>query len=134
MNQWLFKTADFMSRPPGFYLVLIALVVCTVLVPFGMTDLVTYVLSVAAIIITGVVLIQGYRDTAAIHAKLDEIIIALGETRNDVVGLEHADPKEIQAAVERLEHEAEELEGVAEEMNGSRRPAFSAGSEESAPR
>jgi len=134
LNQWLFKTADFMSRPPGFYLVLIALVVCTVLVPFGMTDLVTYVLSVAAIIITGVVLIQGYRDTAAIHAKLDEIIIALGETRNDVVGLEHADPKEIQAAVERLEHEAEELEGVAEEMNGSRRPAFSAGSEESAPR
>ena len=121
MNNVLFKAADFLSRPPGFYLVLVALVVCTVLVPLGMTDLVTYVLSVAAIIITGVVLIQGYRDTAAIHAKLDEIIIALGETRNDVVGLEHADPKEIQAAVEQLEHEAEALEGAAEEMNGSRR-------------
>ena len=42
-----------------------------------MTDIVTYALSVAAMIITGVV-----RDTAAIYAKLDEIVIALRETRN----------------------------------------------------
>ena len=62
--------------------------VSTVLVPFGLTEVVTYALSVAAILITGVVLIQGYRDTAAIHAKLDEIVVALRETRNDVVGLE----------------------------------------------
>ncbi|WP_376774934.1 hypothetical protein [Mesorhizobium silamurunense] len=66
-----------------------AMVLCTLLVPLGLTKVVTYALSVAAIIITGVVLIQGYRDTLAIHAKLDEIIIALDETRNDVVGLEH---------------------------------------------
>jgi len=46
-------------------------------------------------VITGVVLIPSYRDTAAIHAKLDEIIISLEETRNDVVGLEHAEPEEI---------------------------------------
>jgi low affinity Fe/Cu permease len=129
LNNWLFKIADFLSRPPGFYLVLVALVVCTALVPLGMTDLVTYVLSVAAIIITGVVLIQGYRDTAAIHAKLDEIIVSLQETRNDVVGLEHADPKEIQAAVERLEQEAEALESVAGKMDGSpRAPPLSEGS------
>src|SRR4029078_2843452 len=130
LNDLLFRAADFLSRPPGFYLVLVALLVCTALVPLGMTDLVTYVLSVAAIIITGVVLIQGYRDPAAIHAKLDEIIIALGETRNDVIGLEHADPKEIRAAVERLEHEAEELEDVAGAINGSRSPAVSASSKE----
>ena len=59
--------------------------------------------------ITGVVLIQGYRDTAAIHAKLDEIVIALRETRNDVVGLEHADPSEIKEVVETLEREAVDL-------------------------
>ena len=58
----------------------------------AMTEVVTYALSVAAIVITGVVLIQGYRDTAAIHAKLDEIVVALRETRNDVVSLEHEDP------------------------------------------
>ena len=112
MNHILFKTADFLSRPPGFYFVLLALAGCSALVPLGLTDLVTHVLSVAAIIITGVVLIQGYRDTAAIHAKLDEIIIALRETRNDVVGLEHSDPAEIQAAVAALEQEAEDLAGV----------------------
>jgi low affinity Fe/Cu permease len=90
------------------------MVVCIALVPLGLTDVVTLALSVAAIVITGIVLIQGYRDTAAIHAKLDEIIVALHETRNDVVGLEHADPKEITAVVERLEQEADELATVAE--------------------
>jgi low affinity Fe/Cu permease len=92
--------------------VLAALVICTALVPLGLTGLVTYILSVAAVVITSVVLIQGNRDTAAIHAKLNELIIALRETRNDVVGLEHADPKEIQATVERLEREAQQLQGV----------------------
>jgi low affinity Fe/Cu permease len=105
----LFAVADFLSRPPGFYVVLGAMIGCTALVPLGLTDVVTYALSVVAIVITGVVLIQGYRDTAAIHAKLDEIILALRETRNDVVGLEHADPSEIKEVVETLEREAEEL-------------------------
>ena len=108
MDRMLFTVADFLSRPPGFYAVLIAMVVCTVLVPLGLTDVVTFALSVLAIVITGVVLIQGYRDTAAIHAKLDEIVIALRETRNDVIGLEHADPSEIKQVVETLEREAEQ--------------------------
>lgn len=106
MNKVLFVAADFLSRPPGFYVMVLAMVVCTALVPFGMTNVVTYALSVAAIVITGVVLIQGYRDTAAIHAKLDEIIVGLNQTRNDVVGLEHADPKEIKEKLVKLEKEA----------------------------
>lgn len=106
MNKFLFASADFLSRPPGFYVIIVAMVVCTALVPFGLTNAVTYALSVAAIIITGVVLIQGYRDTAAIHAKLDEIIVALNDARNDVVGLEHADPEEIKAKLGKLEEEA----------------------------
>ena len=40
------------------------------LVLIGWTDIVTYFLSVLAIIVTGIVLIQGYRDTAALHASL----------------------------------------------------------------
>jgi len=106
MNDWLFKSADFLSRPPGFYFVIILMVFSTALVPFGLTEVITYALSVAAILITGVVLIQGYRDTAAIHAKLDEIVVALHETRNDVVGLEHKDPEKIKEALDRLEQEA----------------------------
>jgi low affinity Fe/Cu permease len=106
MNRVLFAIADFLSKPPGFYITLAAMVVCTALVPLGLTDVVTYALSVMAIVITGVVLIQGYRDTAALHAKLDEVIVALKETRNDVVGLEHKDPAEISKALKRLEEEA----------------------------
>lgn len=109
VNRFLFVAADFLSRPPGFYLMLIAMVLCTALVPFGMTNMVTYALSVAAIAITGVVLMQGYRDTAAIHAKLNEIIIALDETRNDLVGLEHADPEEIWEKLVMLEEEAAQI-------------------------
>ncbi|WP_274627684.1 low affinity iron permease family protein [Arvimicrobium flavum] len=107
MNKALFSTADFLSKPPGFYFVLIALAVSTALVPLGWTEVVTYALSMLAIVITGVVLIQGYRDTAALHAKLDEVILALRETRNEVVGLEHEDPKRIAEAIEQLEKEAE---------------------------
>jgi low affinity Fe/Cu permease len=106
MNKALFAVADFMSRPPGFYLVLVMMAVSTALVPLGLTEVVTYALSVAAIVITGVVLIQGYRDTAAIHAKLDEIIVALDQTRNEVVGLEHSEPDKIKAAIKKLEREA----------------------------
>jgi len=109
VNRLLFRAADFLSRPPGFYAMVVAMVACTLLVPFGLTNAVTYALSVAAIIITGVVLIQGYRDTAAIHAKLDEIVISLGQTRNDVVGLEHAEPHEIKSKLTELETEAEHL-------------------------
>ncbi|MCF6113602.1 low affinity iron permease family protein [Mesorhizobium muleiense] len=115
MNRFLFAVADFLSRPPGFYLMIAAMVACTAMVPFGLTNVVTYALSVAAIVITGVVLIQGYRDTAAIHAKLDEIIVALQETRNNVVGLEHAEPEEIKAHLARLEMEAAEADRKAEE-------------------
>ena len=73
----------------------------------------TYVLSVAAILITGVVLIQGHRDTAAIHAKLDEIVLSLNDARNQVVGLEHADAKGIKAALKTIEREAENADNSA---------------------
>ncbi len=107
MNAVLVKMADYLSRPPGFYSVLFAMVVSTLLVPLGWTEVVTYVLSVAAIVITGVVLIQGYRDTSAIHAKLDEIILALKETHNDVVGLEHEEPSKIERKLAEIEREAQ---------------------------
>ncbi|AZO09441.1 MULTISPECIES: low affinity iron permease family protein [unclassified Mesorhizobium] len=106
MNRLLFLLADFLSRPPGFYLIVAAMAACTLLVPLGLTNVVTYALSVAAIIITGVVLIQNYRDTAAIHAKLDEIVLRLNETENELVGLEHADPEEIKSKLAQLEAEA----------------------------
>jgi low affinity Fe/Cu permease len=120
MNRFLFVAADFLSRPPGFYVMMMAMVLCTALVPFGLTNSVTYALSVAAIVITGVVLIQGYRDTAAIHAKLDEVIVSLNETRNDVVGLEHAEPEEIREKLMMLEEEAAQTVGPSPSLSTRR--------------
>lgn len=85
---------------------LLLMAACTALVPLGMTDVVTYFLSVLAIIISGIVLIQGYRDTAALHAKLDELLLAVRETRDDLVGLEHEQPGKIASVLEELESEA----------------------------
>jgi low affinity Fe/Cu permease len=113
LNNLLFKMADFLGRPPGFYGVLVLMIISTALLPLGLTDVVTYALSVAAIIITGVVLIQGYRDTAAIHAKLDEIIVALRQAHNDVVGLEHEDPKDIVESLNEIERRAKEKSALA---------------------
>ena len=93
---------------------MLAMAACTAVVPFGWTNAVTYALSVLAIVITGVVLIQGYRDTAAIHAKLDEIVVRLVRPATMSVGLEHADPDEIKGVLKRLEREAEDLAGAAE--------------------
>ena len=41
MNNLLFRIADFLSKPPGFYFVLAAMAISTALVPFGLTDVVT---------------------------------------------------------------------------------------------
>ena len=107
MNHILFAIADFLSKPPGFYVMLAAMLVATIVIPFGVDEnLVTYVLSVAAIVITGVVLIQGYRDTSAIQAKLDELILAQNAARNEVVGLEKAEPEKIAREVAKREREA----------------------------
>jgi low affinity Fe/Cu permease len=38
--------------------------------------------------------------------RLDEIVVSLKETRNDVVGLEKEEPEKIRKAVEKLEREA----------------------------
>jgi low affinity Fe/Cu permease len=119
MNNGLFRASEFLSSPPGFYVVLLAMVVCTVLVPLGWTDIVTYVLSVVAIVITGIVLIQSYRDTAALHAKLDELLIALREPRSALVGLEHEDPKKISAVIAELEDRAALDRSLNRERSGS---------------
>jgi len=107
MNAWLYRMAAFLAKPPGFWFLLAAMLAATLVIPLGVNyNLVTYVLSVAAIIITSVVLIQGDRDTTAIQAKLDELVLALGAARNEVVGLEKREPEAISAELDKREKEA----------------------------
>ena len=68
----------------------------------------TYIVSISALALTGVVLIQNARDTAAMHAKLNEIIVALDAARNEVVGLEHGPPEDINDELKRIETRASE--------------------------
>lgn len=122
MNHLLFAAADFLSRPPGFYWMLGAMLICTAAWLFGLDEnMITFFLSVLAIVVTGIVLIQGYRDTAAIQAKLDELVLAQEQARNQVVGLEKEEPERIAQEVEKLEEEAHAVEiGEAGQANGSR--------------
>ena len=43
------------------------------------------------------------RDAAAIQAKLDEVIRAMAEARNEFIGIEHLTDHEIEAIRQRLE-------------------------------
>jgi len=99
----LYALAEFFSKPPGFYVMLAAALVCALLTS---ATLGTYIISISALCLTGVVLIQNYRDTAAMQAKLNEIIVALDTARNEVVGLEHASPKAIDAELKNIENRA----------------------------
>jgi len=99
----LYALAEFFSKPPGFYVMLAAALVCALLTS---ATLGTYIISISAMCLTGVVLIQNYRDTSAMQAKLNEIIVALDAARNEVVGLEHASPAAIDAELKDIENRA----------------------------
>jgi low affinity Fe/Cu permease len=84
-----------------------AMLAATLLIPAGISyNAITYILSVLAIVVTGVVLIQGSRDTEAIQAKLDELVLAQRTARNEVVGLEKREPEKIARELEKREQEA----------------------------
>lgn len=76
--------------------------VCTALVPFGLTNVVTYALRLRPELSSYKAIATPLRYTR----NSDEIIVALEETRNDVVGLEHADPAEIREKLIKFEEEA----------------------------
>jgi low affinity Fe/Cu permease len=66
----------------------------------------TYIVSFTALALTGVVLIQNARDTAAMQAKLNELIVAVSAARNEVVGLEHGSAEEIRKRADDIEERA----------------------------
>jgi low affinity Fe/Cu permease len=103
MHRPLYFLAEFFSKPGGFVILLVTAVACVLLMN---STLAADILSIAAIGLTGVVLLQNYRDTSAMQAKLNEIIVALEPARNDVVGLEHGTPEEIDAELRHIEQRA----------------------------
>ena len=86
---------------------------------FGWSDTWQLVVNTATTIVTFlmVFLIQNSqnRDAAAIQAKLDELIRAVHDARNEFIGIEHLTDREIEAVRTRLE------EQVANHLPGHRR-------------
>ncbi|CAN7662811.1 low affinity iron permease family protein [Devosia sp. LjRoot16] len=121
----IYRLADFLSDWRGFVATFVALMVgigigAAVQFNEGFMFAFNIFLSVAAIVISGVILVAGARSEAALHVKLDYLIEHSPAT-NKVVGLEHLDAREIEEERKRVEREAAEAIDDAMEDAGLKR-------------
>ena len=114
------RSAYWMGHPASFLVAVLLCVLWAVTGPlFNYSDTWQLVINTATTVLTflAVFLIQNSqnRDGIAIQAKLDEILIAVGKARTELVGIENmtdAEVTELKAAIER---EALEPNGSADE-------------------
>jgi low affinity Fe/Cu permease len=104
-------TARAAGRPLTFALCCLAIVLWAATGPlFGFSDTWQLVVNTSTTIITFlmVFLIQNTqnRDGAAIQAKLDELLRAVSDARNDFIGIEHLTERELAEILEEVEREA----------------------------
>jgi low affinity Fe/Cu permease len=140
LSRFINQVAAFLSTAHGFMLTFVALLVGIAIgaamqfneaFMFGFNIL----LSVAAIVISGIILVSAARSEAAIHVKLD-YLIEYSKASNKSVGLEHKDVAEIEAERRLVEEEArseldaaiegEVREEVAEQLDARSRGGTSA--------
>jgi len=103
------RSSYWMGHPASFIIATLACVVWAISGPvFNYSDTWQLVINTATTVLTflAVFLIQNSqnRDGAAIQAKLDEILIAVGKARNQLVGIENlsdAELTDLKAAIER---------------------------------
>ena len=105
------RSAYWMGHPAAFVIAVLACVIWAVTGPlFQYSDTWQLVINTATTVLTflAVFLIQNSqnRDGAAIQAKLDEILIAVGKARTELVGIENLTDTELTALKTALEHEA----------------------------
>jgi low affinity Fe/Cu permease len=104
------SVATFLSTTTGFMVTFIAMLIgiaVGVLVHFdnGFMSSFNIFLSVAAIVISGIILVSGARSEAALHVKLDHLI-EFSKASNAAVGIEHKGFAEIESERKRVEQEA----------------------------
>jgi low affinity Fe/Cu permease len=104
------SVAGWAGRPPAFALAFLIIVVWGTSGPlFHWSDTWQLVINTGTTIVTFlmVFLIQNAqnRDAAAMQAKLDEVIRAIDEARNEFIGIEHLSEKQLLDIRNRLEHE-----------------------------
>jgi low affinity Fe/Cu permease len=105
------RIALFAGQPAAFVIAVALILLWIVTGPlFGWSDTWQLVVNTATTIVTFlmVFLIQNSqnRDAAAIQAKLDELIRAVHDARNEFIGIEHKTDREIEAIRSALEEDA----------------------------
>ena len=110
------RIAALVGQPAAFAIALVAILLWAVLGPlFHYSDTWQLVVNTATTIVTFlmVFLIQNSqnRDAAAMQAKLDELIRALGEARGEFIGIEHLTDREITKIRSDLEAECRADDG-----------------------
>ena len=121
ISDLIYRLADFLSDWRGFVVTFFALMAgigigAATQFNEGFMFGFNIFLSVAAIVISGVILVAGARSEAALHVKLD-YLIEHSEATNKVVGIEHRDAREIEEERARVEQEAAEM--VEDVLDGS---------------
>jgi len=117
-------TADLFAPP---YMQIGVIAFCITWFALGLqTDLLTAALSILAITLTQMVLnSQKERETddrrrdIAMHAKLDELLIAMKGARDEMAGIEELDEEEIAQLKEQAQDQAEALADELEERGDS---------------
>jgi low affinity Fe/Cu permease len=102
------RVAAATGRPPAFVLALLVIIIWAVTGPlFRWSDTWQLVINTGTTIVTFlmVFLIQNAqnRDASAIQAKLDELIRAVGDARNEFIGIEHLSEDELVRLIQTLE-------------------------------
>lgn len=110
MSRYINALASFLATSRGFVLTFIALLVgiaIGALVQFNEVFMFGFniFLSVAAIVISGIILVSGARSEAALHVKLD-YLIEYSKATNKVIGIEHKGVHEIEAERKAVEEKA----------------------------
>ena len=104
------RVADFLSTAVGFittFVVLIVGVAIGAVMQFDNLYMLAFnlFLSIAAVVIAGIILVSAARSEAAMQVKLD-LLIEFSKASNKAIGLEHQDVAEIEAERGRIEREA----------------------------
>jgi low affinity Fe/Cu permease len=110
-ERWSSRVAAATGRPSAFMLAVAVIATWAVTGPiFRWSDTWQLVINTGTTIVTFlmVFLIQNaqYRDASAIQAKLDELIRAVHNARNEFIGIEHLTEAELRRILEALEEVA----------------------------
>ena len=114
------KTSEIVGSPWAFILAVVIILVWAVTGPvFGFSDTWQLIINTGTTIVTFlmVFLIQNTqnRDAKAIHLKLDELIRAVEQARNNLVDLEDLSDEELEKLQDQFRHFREQASGQATE-------------------